>query len=60
MDRLAGKIYVVQKKHLKMPKIMDNFSDRLTLDGAGGRNVFWIKGGQLGPPVSDITFFLLT
>ena len=24
-------------KHLKTPKIMDNFSDRLTLEGAGGQ-----------------------
>ena len=37
VDHLAGKIYFVQKKHLKTPKIMDNFSDRLTLEGAGGR-----------------------
>ena len=37
MDCLAGKTYFVQKKHLKMPKIMDNFSDRLTLEGAGGQ-----------------------
>ena len=37
MDRLAGKNYFVQKKHLKTPKIMDNFSDRLTLEAAGGQ-----------------------
>ena len=42
MDRLAGKTYFVQKKHLKTPKIMDNFSDRLTLEGAGGQTgVIW-------------------
>ena len=37
VDRLAGKIYFVQKKHLKTPKNMDNFLDRLTLEGAGGQ-----------------------
>ena len=37
MDRSAGKTYFVQKKHLKTPKIMDNFLDRLTLEGAGGQ-----------------------
>jgi len=34
VDRLAGKTYCVQKKR-KTPKIMDKFSDRLTLEGAG-------------------------
>ena len=37
VDRLAGKTYFVKKKHLKTPKIMDNFSDRLTLEAAGGQ-----------------------
>ena len=37
VDRLAGKTYVSQKKHLKTPKIMNNFLDRLTLEGAGGQ-----------------------
>ena len=37
VDRLAGKTYLVQKKTPKTPKIMDNFSDRLTLEGAGGQ-----------------------
>ena len=37
VDRLAGKTCFVQKKHLKTPKIMDNFSDRLALEGAGGQ-----------------------
>ena len=37
MDRLAGKTYFVNKKNLKTHKIMDNFSDRLTLEGAGGQ-----------------------
>ena len=36
VDRLAGKTYFVKRKHLKTPKIMDNFSYRLTLEGAGG------------------------
>ena len=37
VDRLAGKTYFVQKKKTpKTPIIMDNFSDRLTLEGAGG------------------------
>ena len=31
-----GKL-ILSKKHLKTPKIMDNFSDRLTLEGAGGQ-----------------------
>ena len=31
VDRLAGKIYFVQKK-TKTPKIMDNFLDMLTLE----------------------------
>ena len=35
VDRLAGKTYFVKKKHLKTPKIMDNFLERLTLEGAG-------------------------
>ena len=34
VDRLARKTYFVQKKP---PKIMDNFSDRVTLEGAGGQ-----------------------
>ena len=33
VDRLAGKIYFVLKK-TKTPKIMDNFWDMLTLEGA--------------------------
>ena len=33
VDRLAEKIYFVKKKKLK---IMDNFSDMLTLEGAEG------------------------
>ena len=33
VDSLAGKTFFVQKK---TPKIMDNFSDRLTLEGTGG------------------------
>ena len=33
-DSLAGKTYFVKKK---TPKIMDKFSDRLTLEGAGGQ-----------------------
>ena len=37
VDRLAWKTYFVQKNYLKMPKIMDNFSDRLTLEGAGDK-----------------------
>ena len=37
VDRLAGKTYFVQKQHLKTPKLIDNFSDRLTLEGAGGQ-----------------------
>ena len=31
-----GKLFL-SKKHLKTPKIMDNCSDRLTLEGAGGQ-----------------------
>ena len=34
VDRLARKTYFVQKNQTT-PKIMDNFSDMLTLDGAG-------------------------
>ena len=34
VDRLARKTYFVKKK---TPKFMDNFSDRLTLEGAGGQ-----------------------
>ena len=37
VDRLAGKLILSKKNHLKTPKIMDNFSDRLTLEGAGGQ-----------------------
>ena len=37
VDHLAGKIYFVKKTTKKTPKIMDNFSDRLTLEGAGGQ-----------------------
>ena len=37
IDHLAGKIYFVQKIPRKTPKIMDNFSDMLTLEGAGGQ-----------------------
>ena len=29
VDRLAGKTYFIQKKHLKTPRIMDNFSSRV-------------------------------
>ena len=36
VDRLARKIYFVQKKQ-KKPKIMENFSDRLTFEVAGGQ-----------------------
>ena len=36
VDRLAGKIYFVQKNR-KRPKTMDDFSDMLTLQGAGGQ-----------------------
>ena len=32
-----GKLILSKKTHLKTPKIMDNFSDRLTLKGAGGQ-----------------------
>ena len=35
VDHLAGKTYFVKKT--KTPKIMDNFSDRLTLEDAGGQ-----------------------
>ena len=35
VDSLAEKTYLVKKKHLKTPKIMDNFLERLTLEGAG-------------------------
>ena len=31
-----GKL-ILSKKNLETPKIMDNFSDRLTLEGAGGQ-----------------------
>ena len=31
-----GKL-ILSKKNLKTPKIMDNFSDRVTLEGAGGQ-----------------------
>ena len=34
VDRLAGKIYFVLKKKTKTPKIMDNFWNMLTLEGA--------------------------
>ena len=34
VDRLAGKTYFVNKK---TPKIMDNFLERPTLEGAGGQ-----------------------
>ena len=33
---LAGPIYFVKKKR-KTPKIMDNYSERLTLEGAGAK-----------------------
>ena len=36
-EPFGRKTYFVQKKHLKTPKIMDNFSDRLTLEDAGGQ-----------------------
>ena len=31
-----GKL-ILSKKHLKTPKLMENFSDRLPLEGAGGQ-----------------------
>ena len=37
VDRLARKIYFVPKKTQKTPTIMDNFSDRLTFEVAGGQ-----------------------
>ena len=37
VDRLAEKICFVQQKKPKTLKIMDNFSDRLTLEDAGGQ-----------------------
>ena len=38
VDCLAGKTYFVNnKKTPKTPEIMENFSDRLTLEGAGGQ-----------------------
>ena len=50
VDRLAGKINFVKKKTLK---IMDNFSDMLTLEGAGGqtgdtRSTFRVRLKTLG------------
>ena len=36
VDCLAEKIYFVKKKNQKTLKIMDNFSDMLTLEGAEG------------------------
>ena len=38
IDRLARKTYFVKKKKKrKKTKMMDNFLDRLTLEGAGGQ-----------------------
>ena len=53
VDHLAGKTYFVKKKHLKTPKIMDYFSYRLTLEGAGGqtgdtRSTFGVPLKSLG------------
>ena len=46
VDRFAGKIYVVKKKR-KTLKIMDNFSDMLTQEGAGGQTDDTRSPGQL-------------
>ena len=37
VDSLAREAYFVKKKNPKTPKIMDNFLDILTLEGAGGQ-----------------------
>ena len=51
MDMTQCKIKLILSK--KTPKIMDNFSDRLTLEGAGGqtddtRSTFWVNLKTLG------------
>ena len=48
-----GKLILSKKNHLKSPKIMDNFSDRLTLEDAGGqtgntRSTFGVPLKSLG------------
>ena len=58
VDRLAGKIYFVKKKK----KIMDNFSDMLTLEGAGGhpddtRSIFRVPLKTLGYNAILYVFF---
>ena len=32
-----GKLFFLKRKYLKTPKTMDNFADRLTLEGTGGQ-----------------------
>ena len=46
VDRLARKTFFVQKN----TKIMDNFLDRVTLEGAGGQTDDTRLTFSLGPP----------